>query len=305
MPMTLPPEDEAALAQSIEILQPLDVTKAAKVLKEAKQIFDEHGVTFFLKKGTCLGAVRDKGLIPWDDDLDLGSVIGLHGLTEKSVDKVVATFKDRGFITKVDYQDYAITVTTLKPPIRAEWVLNRIIDNSTCHWPGVRIPAGLFTHLKEIDFLGEKFYVPNPPEEYLSFMYGPEWTVPKKAGYYEKDVIDQIPKDSLPGHAGKLKQFVVKHLLPWQATSIRVLDSEGKPVAGAEVVVAGLGHSVTNRQGYARLHIPYSYIYPLVIRYANREEVLYEENIEPGKRYIYRADAQTTSGRNFILISEN
>ncbi|MDP6126900.1 MAG: LicD family protein [Dehalococcoidales bacterium] len=299
------PEDEAAMERSIEILQPLDVAKAEEVLKEVKQIFDKHGVTFFLRKGTCLGAVRDKGLIPWDDDLDVGSVIGFHGLTEKSIDQVAASFRESGFITKVDYPDYAISVTTLKPPVRADWMIHRIIDDSTFHWPGVRIPARLFNQLKEIDFLGEKFQVPNPPEEYLGFMYGSEWAVPKKRGSYEKDVVDLIPMDSLPGRARKGKQFIVKHLLPWLATRIKVLDATGEPVAGAEVVVAGLGRTTTNGQGYARFCIPYSFIYSLILRFEDHEEVLYEENLSPGKKYVYQADDQTTSGRIFTLTSDN
>jgi hypothetical protein len=136
-------------------------------------------------------------------------------------------------------------------------------------------------------------------------MYGRDWKTPKKMGSYEKDVLDQIPRNSLPGHAGKLKQFTIDHLLPGLATRIKVLDSAGKPVKGAEVVAAGLDHSVTDRQGYAKLYIPYDYVYSLIIRYDAHEEVLYEENICPRKTYVYRTDAQTSSGRNFILTLED
>jgi hypothetical protein len=237
--------------------------------------------------------------------MDIGSVIGHNGLTEKLVDRVIESLKKHDYVIQVDRLEYAISVVSLKSSIRTDWMVHEIIDDSTFHWPGIRIPAKQFTCLQEISFLGEKFNVPNPAGDYLSLMYGPEWQVPKKAGQYEKDVVDQIPENSVPGHAGRLKQFTINHLMPWRATRVKVLNSDGRPVRGAHVAVAGLGHSVTNSKGYAKLYIPSEFIYSLIIRYDEHEEVLYEENINPCETYVYRADAQTTSGRYFILTPEN
>jgi len=296
-------ENGALMAHLERTIPPMDVRDGERLLRESKQIFDKHGVTFFLRQGTCLGAVRDHALIPWDDDLDLGSIIDMHGFTEAAIEPTVESFRANGCYVEVLHEGLFTSVKIFKYRIRIDWQCYRVVKGTIAHYPGVPFPISLFTELSEVDFLDDKYLVPSPPEDYLRYKYGPDWGTPKQVGY-EKDVLDNMPRGSVPGRAGWLKQFLVVHLAPDRAAKLLVLDHNGDPVPHAGVLIAGLNRSRTNRQGYASFYLPGPDNYAVAVTADDNEEVLYEEAMAPGKTYVYRPDPTKSAGRYFVLTEE-
>ena len=292
------------------VFEPMDMTTAEVLLKEAKQILDRLGLVFFLRHGTCLGAVRDKAFIEWDDDLDIGSVIGLHGLTEEMVYEAADLFKEHRFDVRVKVNELNLGVDMKKSGTQMDWNCYRIIDDSIYQWPVVKIPVSLHTDLKEIDFLGERFMVPNPPEEYLKLKYGPEWMIPKKAGGFEQEVLDLMAETTLPAGSSGVMQLTHEFDPQRHTGSLKVLDLKGQPVEGAEITLAatsvltGLHKSKTNKDGFVYFSLPAKVGYVVAVQFGDQDEILYLEHLAPDVDYVYKPDPEIHSGRTDALFPE-
>jgi hypothetical protein len=111
--------DPNSMEYGLQYNPPMKLDVAERNLKEAKRVFDQMGLVIMLGAGTCLEAIRDKSLIPWDDDIDLYSVMGVNGLTENSIASALAEFRRKGYFIKQHYSvsdgpPYAISHSFIK-----------------------------------------------------------------------------------------------------------------------------------------------------------------------------------------------
>lgn len=76
--------------------------KCLGVLKEMDRVCKKAGLTYFVYSGTLLGAVRHKGFIPWDDDID---VVMMRDQYEKLPEACEKYLNNKGFVLQTIYSD--------------------------------------------------------------------------------------------------------------------------------------------------------------------------------------------------------
>lgn len=90
-----------------------------KMMYDIDKILNKYSINYFVDGGTLLGAVRHKGLIPWDDDLDIG-------IFSKDYNRLISILKD---VEQYGY-NYSTEGSIIKIYIKNLWIK----DNKNNIW---------------------------------------------------------------------------------------------------------------------------------------------------------------------------
>lgn len=181
-PFSFEDEDDDLIYQNIK---PITEEDGQLILETTKKLFDEIGLEFYLAYGTLLGAVRDKGIIPGDEDVDVmvkdetTLYNNLPTLYEKGL-KVVRVVRSGMYSFRINERCY-IDVYIIRPLRHSLWSIYCYAVNYHAQ------PKRFFDKIQEISFLGGVYKCPHDPEQLLTWLYG-DWRTPTQSHYSHEDV---------------------------------------------------------------------------------------------------------------------
>ena len=179
------------------------------LLQKTTDFCENNGLRYFLCGGTLIGAVRHKGFIPWDDDIDIA-------MPRQDYDQFVKTFNQ----PENYYQ-----VVNLETNMDYEYPFAKVFDNRTVlnelHYPGDSF--GVYIDIFPAD--GVKY-----ESQITKIMLLRKVLNTKRANYFHRTISKKIINT-----LGKLL------LLPFSAHQIaKWMDNEARRFAFCSVPSAGL-----------------------------------------------------------------
>jgi phosphorylcholine metabolism protein LicD len=197
-----------------------NIDDAVDLLSKVIEVLNRFEIQYYLDFGTLIGAIRDNGLIPWDDDIDISL---LHEEDYEKMPQVLKeirkkhnlrtylfTFqqslkkrKEQGKKTYVNKISFTKDTNYQIAKIRTNrfWIFGRgnsnmdiffkyTHENASC-WLAYgkenRIPLEYsINELIEIDFYGLKCTIPKDYDRYLTYKYG-DWRTPKEHWTHAND----------------------------------------------------------------------------------------------------------------------
>lgn len=149
------------------------------VIKEVKQVLDRTGIFWALSHGALLGIVREGDFIAWDTDIDLA--LKEEEARPRAQD-LIQRFGAVGYRVKARKKNGHEFALAAK---KGGQVLNlaywRQEGPLRIYKDSYFIPDRFFKGAGEVEYRGQHYPCLGPAKDYLTWLYGPTWTVPKKS----------------------------------------------------------------------------------------------------------------------------
>lgn len=164
--------------------QNLICKKLKFLLREWIRVAGENNIHWFCNGGTLLGAIRDKGLIHYDNDIDLVVLYKDYSKIENLVtDTCVIDVVEQGFQFHLKNEAFPfidLWILAPNPTNIDEKILAGPIVNNRCYymfntfWSSEKYSADDVINLQQLPFEDIMVNVPTNYEMYIKRMYGPD-----------------------------------------------------------------------------------------------------------------------------------
>jgi hypothetical protein len=171
-----------------------EISRLYELMKIVHDTFEKHKVRYFMTGGTLLGAVRHGGLIPWDDDIDIGVLEADMAQLKRAVTDLTAQdiickpmgkFAELNFYFKRDAKTrFPFIDVFFFVPDGSNYTLSR--PKCRKEWPEEYYNKLELFPLKKLQY--GHLYLPAAlaHDTYLARSYGDNWKTHFKTGYDHK-----------------------------------------------------------------------------------------------------------------------
>lgn len=145
-------------------------------LVACKKAFVEVDIPWVITDGIILGYGRNKDLLPWDTDLDIGVFVELSDMEWQ---KLYTSLNKHGFKFPNTRSDF------VHGDRKAEFGIGFFHKDKSGNYyeafptstPGLKFVEKASWHDEPqlVDFLGDKYFIPNNIDDYLACRYGYDW----------------------------------------------------------------------------------------------------------------------------------